>query len=192
MGRKRTPSEEHIAIVGDVREHHLGVGIHPQLSPCRVNALVIERPPISIRDAPFMYSRVHIADSFRFLRNNHEMSIYPFVAEHPHLTVGYALLETRNCTPFNIVRDAAAFLLCEMPVGRASNNSSSDKESTLILLFKTDGNTELLQMSEVFSRSTVLRAKREIDFVENNVYFANLAILLSCAGTHRACWPLFH
>ncbi len=41
------------------------------------------------------------------------LGVYVVVAEHPHLTVGYALLETRNCTPFNIVRDAAAFLLCE-------------------------------------------------------------------------------
>jgi len=105
--------KEHIAGVGDVREHHLDVGIHPQLSLPREDTLVIERPPdLNPRCAVHVLA-VHIADTFRLLRNNHEMSIYPFVAEHPHLTVGYALLETRNCTPFNIVRDAAAFLLCE-------------------------------------------------------------------------------
>ena len=109
------------------------------------------------------------------------------------MSIWYALLKALDRTPFDVIRNAAAFLLCE-GAKQCEHQLPVLRKRVDVFLLKADGNAELLQVPDSFQKVNRVSGKTGNGLCENDIDFTRFAIVehmleliaFGCSGTADA------
>ena len=168
--------QEQVAGVGDVREHALDVGIHPAASvPCG-DALGGKLALGLKAGLPIEEVLEDALDDGGFLRDRHQLIVFPPVAVHPEVPIRDAFFKPLLDGPACVLRNAAAFLLCKRSE-KAHHQLAVVGQGVNVLLLELYLDTQLLQVPDGLQQVHRVSGESADGLGEDDVDLSGLAVI---------------
>ena len=124
---------------------------------------------VSRRDFPSIYNG-------GFLRDRHQLIVFPAVAVHPEVAVRYAFFKTLLDGPACVLGNAAAFLLCKRSE-KGQHQLAVVGQGVNVLLLELYLDAQLLQVPDRFQQVHRVSGKPADGFGEDDVDLSRLAVI---------------